>query len=182
MPDQQLPPCGIGGQSVSGGPCSGTYTPNQAGQDAFSTVSTTSITSALLAAGAILAGLIFVTLMVRKVAGFFGGAPAVADPYGPGSMYADDQFWAARGREANASRPDAEFSDFSDDEAARELDYELDEESQAEADSQSERGDWRLGYEPGEPDLEDRPGAELSDEDYDRLEWREEWRRENGGV
>lgn len=112
MPDQ-LPPCGIGGLSVQGGPCTGTYTAAQAGQDAFSLIDKYPVVSTLIAAGVLLVGVLFVVWIVRKVASFFGGGTASGGE--PGTMEWDDKFWAARGREANASRPDADFSDTEDD-------------------------------------------------------------------
>jgi hypothetical protein len=157
MPDQTLPPCGIGGTSVSGGPCSGTYMVSQAGQDAFSLVDKVPVVSTLIAAGVIVAGVLFVLFIVRKVAGFFGGASA---PVGgePGTMEYDDNFWAARGKEANSSIPDAEFADDS---------AELDEED----DSPLE-----LGY-----DGEEKEGADWTDDEFEAAEWREEYRREHEG-
>lgn len=177
MPDQQLPPCGIGGQSTSGGPCSGTYTPSQAGADAFSATSGAPVTAAILAGAAILAAVLFASWAVRKVAVFFGRYPPAAQDFStmPGTKAYDDAFWAARGREANASMPDADFSD--DYERAGELDMESD----SETDDDGEV--LRLDHDPQddeEEDLESKPGADLSDEEFDRLEWREEWRRENG--
>ncbi|GGY20878.1 hypothetical protein GCM10008098_11930 [Rhodanobacter panaciterrae] len=165
MPDQQLPPCGIGGASVSGGPCSGTYTASQAGQDAFSQIDKAPVVSTLLSAGVIVAGVLFVLFMVRKVAGFFGGAPVYVGGE-PGTMEYDDNFWAARGREANASVPDVEFSDDVS-------------EADAEDDSQLDYdGDQRL---LDAPDLEEKQGADMTDEEYDAMEWREEYRREHEG-
>ncbi|HEY8329024.1 MAG TPA: hypothetical protein VIO59_11340 [Rhodanobacter sp.] len=167
MPDQ-LPPCGIGGASVSGGPCSGTYTASQAGQDAFSLVDNAPVISALIGAGLVIAGVLFVAYMVRKVAGFFGGSPVYVGGE-PGTMEYDDNFWAARGREANNARPDADFSDVSDD--VRELDTEDD----SPADESSEP----LLLEA--PDPEEKPMSEWTEDEWDDFEWAEERRREDEG-
>lgn len=152
MPDQ-LPPCGIGGASVSGGPCSGTYTASQAGQDAFSLVDNAPVVSALVGAGLVIAGVLFVAYMVRKVAGFFGRSRA---PTGgePGTMEWDDNFWAARGREANSTQPDADFSGGSDD--VREADTEDD------------------------SPLDDAQETPMSDEEWDEFENAEIRRRIDG--
>lgn len=67
-------PCGIGGSQNPGGPCTGTYNPqeaSQAGAHAFDGVQTSSVIAGLLAAGAMLAALIFVRFMVGRVASFF---------------------------------------------------------------------------------------------------------------
>jgi len=172
MPDQQLPPCGIGGASVSGGPCSGTYTVNQAGQDAFSLIDKAPVIGSLIAAAVIVAGVLFVVFIVRKVAGFFGGAPVGGEP---GTMEWDDNFWAARGRDANASMPDAEFSadalDPGDDDV-----LELDSEDDMPLDEQD--------AEPfllEAPDPEEKPMSEWTEDEWDEFEWAEERRREDGG-
>jgi hypothetical protein len=165
MPVQTLPPCGIGGASVSGGPCTGTYTASQAGQDAFSQISNAPVTSALVAAGVIAAGVLFVIFMVRKVAGFFGSEAA---PSGgePGTMEWDDNFWAARGREANSSMPDAEFSD---DGETLALGHDDDSELDTEDDS------------PLDEEDAERRGDGMTDAEYDAFEWAEEHRREHDG-
>ena len=66
-------PCGIGGTQNPGGPCTGTYgqQASQAGAHVFDGVHTASAVSALLAAGALLAALIFAVWAARKVATFF---------------------------------------------------------------------------------------------------------------
>lgn len=164
MSDPVLPPCGIGGASVSGGPCSGTYSPSQAGQDAFSQISNAPVVSALIAAGLIIAGVLFVVFIVRKVATFFGSAPLPAGGE-PGTMEWDDNFWAARGRQANASEPDADFSD-----DVVELDFEDDSPLDGDGEPLLLEG----------PDAEEKEGADWTDEEYEAAEWREEWRREHG--
>lgn len=67
-------PCGIGGPQNPGGPCSGTYynqLASQAGNHVFDGVHTGNVVLALLAAGAIVAGVFFARWIVGKVGGFF---------------------------------------------------------------------------------------------------------------
>ena len=65
--------CGIGGPQNPGGPCTGTYGPGDAGGHVFDGISAAPATSALIAAGALLVGLIFVVWIVAKLGRFFGG-------------------------------------------------------------------------------------------------------------
>lgn len=64
--------CGIGGPQNPGGPCTGTYGPGDAGGHVFDGISAAPVTSALLGAGVLLAGLIFVVWIVATVGRFFG--------------------------------------------------------------------------------------------------------------
>lgn len=158
-----LPPCGIGGQAVGGGPCTGTYRPDQAGQDAFNGISAGPVVNTLIAAAVILAGVIFVIWAVRRVAAFARGTGSATYVRGePGTMEYDDKFWAAVGRSANARTPDADFGDM-------EADTEADTEDDVE----------RLEYSPEL--VEEKQGADMTDEEYDAMEWREEYRREHEG-
>jgi|GEM_PF-6839797 len=169
-----LPPCGIGGQASGGGPCSGTYSPGQAGQDAFVGVHASPVINALLAAGVLLAALVFVVVMVRKVGKFFGRADRYVDPAGPGTVAHADAFWAEVGKSYKGTIPDADFT-FDDDtrEPDAELDHELD------ADPSAESADDQLLLGSPERDAE-KQGADMTDEEFDAMEWREEWKRENG--
>ena len=91
-----LPACGLGG-GPSSGPCMGTYGPSDVGKGLWDVSMASGPVRAILAAGAIAAGIIFVIWAVGRVAGFWGGAkPPLKKPQG---------------------KPDAEFnSDFLNDE------------------------------------------------------------------
>jgi hypothetical protein len=67
-----FPDCGLGGPQNPGGPCTGTYGPGDAGGHVFDGISAAPVTTSLLAAGVLLAGLIFVVWIVSKVGRFFG--------------------------------------------------------------------------------------------------------------
>lgn len=121
-------PCGLGGPTTSTGPCTGVINPSDAGSGVFSGLSSASAVSAIIAAGAIIAGLFFAVWAVRKVGRFFDAKRANAralEPQ-PGTMEWDDNFWAERGREDRASRGDADFGDLSDAEDDTEDDMEDD--------------------------------------------------------
>jgi hypothetical protein len=64
-------PCGIGGPSNPGGPCTGVLNPSDAGSGAFAGLSVSPAIAGVIAAGAILAFLIFTVWAVRKVGTFF---------------------------------------------------------------------------------------------------------------
>ena len=107
MPSTQLPPCGIGGASNNGGPCSGTYMPSQAGQDSFSKINALPVASAIIAAGFILAGVLFALWAVYKVGRFFGHKKK--SPFDSMPKQTTDEVLR---QEAGKSMPDAEFSDY----------------------------------------------------------------------
>lgn len=127
--DQQLPPCGIGGESVSHGPCSGTYSASQAGQDAFAAVSAQPVVKGLLVAAVIFAAVLFALWAVRAVGKFFNGRSSGAAV----AVESDEDFWARHGRAFGA---DAEFSEKS----SGDLDFESDREDDVEDDSPLELG------------------------------------------
>lgn len=119
---QTIPPCGIGGPSTPSGPCTGTYSPSDAGSGVFNGIGdlAVSATHALLAAGVIIAGLLFAIWAVRKVAKFFGG-----DKPAKGLYEQDSAFWAAAGAADLASRnKDADAADNMRDAWGSEFDHE----------------------------------------------------------
>lgn len=71
-----LPPCGMGGESDSTGPCTGSYSPGDAGRGLFSGIDIHGIVLAILGAGLLIVGLLFTIWVVRKVARFFKGYEA----------------------------------------------------------------------------------------------------------
>lgn len=107
------PTCGLGAPAGSG-PCTGTISPSQAGKGVFDGLSTVPVVQSLLAAAVILAAVIFAVWIVRKVATFFQTRSGYVGGE-PGTMEYDDNFWRDVGRQANASRPDADFGDVEDD-------------------------------------------------------------------
>lgn len=70
----QSSPCGIGGPQDPGGPCTGTIGPKDAGGHVFDGVSITGVTGATIAAGLLLAGVLFAVFVARFVGRFFSGA------------------------------------------------------------------------------------------------------------
>jgi hypothetical protein len=121
-------PCGIGGPSNPGGPCTGVLNPSDAGSGAFAGLSVSPAIAGVIAAGAILAFLIFTVWAVRKVGTFFdSNRRANLSLAGePGTMEWDDKFWNDRGQEDRARREDADFGDLSDAEDDTEDDTEDD--------------------------------------------------------
>jgi hypothetical protein len=158
VPDQQLPPCGIGGAAVGGGSCTGTYKPSQAGQDAFHGLSTSGAVSALIGAGAILAGLIFVCWIVAVVGGFF-------DKKKPKPVAkkdtADYLGWMAE------DTKNFDYGGFG--QALHDVEHRGDFEDDNESDTEDDSS------------LDEKAGADLTDKEFDDLEWREEYRREHEG-
>lgn len=131
-----LPDCGLGSDPNDGGPCTGTYGPtaqqaSHAGEHAYDGVHSSGVVVALLGAAALVAGVIFVVWVVRKVGGFFsgvGGAPV-------GTVEHADEFWAAAGRadrvyrdvgRAGSDDDDVEDADEDDEEDTGELEHDDD--------------------------------------------------------
>lgn len=69
-------PCGIGGSQTQSGPCTGTYGPSDVGSHVFDGISASHVVGGLLAAGAIVAAVIFAVFLARKVGRFFNGPEA----------------------------------------------------------------------------------------------------------
>lgn len=128
-------PCGIGGPSNPGGPCTGTIGPSDAGKGAFDLLSSASIIHAILAAGAVIAGVIFAIWIVRKVAKFFDGKKASVKCL----TEQDDEFWRKVGEADRAARdPDERAGDAMKESFNRDFDFEGFGRAYGESDADSE--------------------------------------------
>lgn len=75
----QTSPCGLGGPANPTEPCTGTYGPSQAGTGVFASLSASPVASAIVAAGLLIAGVLFAVFISRMVGRFFGKSDAETD-------------------------------------------------------------------------------------------------------
>lgn len=68
-----FPDCGLGGDQLQGGPCTGYYgNPSDAGAGVFSHISAGPVVGSFLAAGILLAAVVFAVWIARTVGAIFG--------------------------------------------------------------------------------------------------------------
>lgn len=178
-------PCGLGGPTDPSGPCSGTIAANQAGGAVFTNISNGSVIGALLGAALLLAGLVFVVWVVRKVAGFFGSAAENRRLHAAQVAAAaalNEGFDWSEYHVARSYMPDVDQG--ADNDGLLGVDAGDDTEVDTEDDSPMEDEEAAQDLESGTNETGDDPdavrGDGMTDAEYDAFEWREEWKRENG--